>query len=133
MSTIHSKIWNGEKWVPDTGTGGGPTWIDDLIDVDTTTSPPNIGDTFVWDGLNWVPGSSGSVISGAGYKATFTMLDASLLVTHDLGTKDVMVTVLDMATMEEIGPNISRVSTNEVQIDFGAGYPETIRVLVLAV
>lgn len=29
--------------------------VDDLADVDTTTSPPTVGDTLVWDGSNWVP------------------------------------------------------------------------------
>ena len=30
--------------------------IDDLSDVDTTTSPPGVGDQLEWDGTNWVPG-----------------------------------------------------------------------------
>ena len=29
--------------------------IDELIDVDTTTVPPNPGDLLSWDGTNWVP------------------------------------------------------------------------------
>lgn len=38
--------------------------IDELSDVDTTTSPPNTDDTLVWDGFNWVPGV---VVSSSGY------------------------------------------------------------------
>jgi len=63
--------WDGSKWtnlfVPQivssisgssgTSGGGGATSIDELTDVDTTTTPPNINQTLVWDGTNWVPGT----------------------------------------------------------------------------
>lgn len=32
--------------------------IDDLTDVDTTTTTPAVGDALVWDGANWVPGNA---------------------------------------------------------------------------
>lgn len=32
-----------------------PNVIDDLDDVDTTTSAPSVGDLLQWDGSNWVP------------------------------------------------------------------------------
>jgi len=39
--------------------------IDDLTDVDTTTTTPNINDTLIWDGSEWVPAAipSAPVIS----------------------------------------------------------------------
>jgi hypothetical protein len=33
--------------------------ISQVVDVDTTTDPPAIGDGLVWDGTNWVPGPAG--------------------------------------------------------------------------
>jgi hypothetical protein len=36
--------------------------IDDLGDVDTSTTAPSNGDALVWDGNNWVPGT----VSGGG-------------------------------------------------------------------
>ncbi len=66
--------WDGTNWVPtadsDTtysaGTGlslTGTTFalnasIDDLTDVDTTTSAPNVDEILGWDGSNWVPGAN---------------------------------------------------------------------------
>ena len=59
--------WDGGKWtnlyVPDRhkvagGGGGGSSDVqnlDDLGDVDTTTSAPSVGQTLKWDGTNWVP------------------------------------------------------------------------------
>jgi hypothetical protein len=36
-------------------TGGTAIPIDDLSDVDTTTSPPAANDVLIWDGVNWSP------------------------------------------------------------------------------
>ena len=44
---------NGKTGVVDLG-------IDDLNDVDLTTSPPGIDAALVWDGSNWIPGAAGS-------------------------------------------------------------------------
>lgn len=38
--------------------------ITDLSDVDTTTEEPSEGDTLVWDGSQWVPGSPVEVVGG---------------------------------------------------------------------
>lgn len=38
--------------------------IDDLGDVDTTTSPPNPGDILAWDGFNWIPSNITTFQSG---------------------------------------------------------------------
>ena len=34
--------------------------INDLIDVDTATSPPGVSAALIWDGTNWIPGAAGS-------------------------------------------------------------------------
>lgn len=39
--------------------------IDDLSDVDTTTAVPAVGESLVWDGTDWVPGS-GALADGIG-------------------------------------------------------------------
>lgn len=36
-----------------------PCSITNLGDVDTSTAPPGAGNTLVWDGTNWVPGTGG--------------------------------------------------------------------------
>ena len=48
-----------------TGGGGGATSIDELTDVDTSTTVPEVGQTLVWDGTNWVPGDSSEGIGDA--------------------------------------------------------------------
>ena len=52
------------QWEPATPSGGGATSIDDLTDVDTTTTPPTDGQALVWDNVNsqWEPGT----VSGGG-------------------------------------------------------------------
>ena len=47
------------------GEGGGAQSIDELTDVDTSTAAPAIGQTLVWDGVNWVPGDSSDGIGEA--------------------------------------------------------------------
>jgi hypothetical protein len=37
--------------------GGGAQYIDELLDVDTSTDTPNPGQSLVWNGTNWIPGS----------------------------------------------------------------------------
>jgi hypothetical protein len=37
--------------------------IDDLSDVDTTTTPPVAGDALVFDGTQWVPGAGASALT----------------------------------------------------------------------
>lgn len=43
--------------------GGSALAIDNLADVDTTTTPPSNGDNLEWDGSNWIPAAGGG---GAG-------------------------------------------------------------------
>lgn len=53
------------------GSGGGATSIDELTDVDTSTTTPFIGQTLVWDGTNWVPGDSSDGIGEAPIDGNF--------------------------------------------------------------
>lgn len=48
--------YNGTNWVNATLSLGANS-IDDLSDVDTTTSAPGVGDGLEWNGTNWVPGT----------------------------------------------------------------------------
>jgi hypothetical protein len=50
--------WSGTTWYP--GNAQDAETIDQFNDVDTTTTPPQINDTLVWDGSNWVPGAVAS-------------------------------------------------------------------------
>lgn len=40
--------------------GGGATSLDALSDVDTSTNPPAAGDALVYNGTDWIPGTSSS-------------------------------------------------------------------------
>lgn len=51
--------------------GGGATSIDELTDVDTSTTTPFVGQTLVWDGANWVPGDSSEGIGEAPIDGNF--------------------------------------------------------------
>lgn len=51
-------VWStGSLWQP-LMQGTGSISIDQLTDVDTSTTPPVIGQTLIWNGTNWVPGAS---------------------------------------------------------------------------
>ena len=47
--------FNGTSFVAATITGGGASSLDDLSDVDTSTTAPTTGDTLVYNGTEWVP------------------------------------------------------------------------------
>lgn len=53
------------------GGGGGATSIDELTDVDTSTTAPFVGQTLVWDGTNWVPGDSTAGVGEAPIDGNF--------------------------------------------------------------
>ena len=56
--------------------GGGVTSINDLADVDTSTTPPTTDQALIWNGTTWVPGdvATGGGGSGAGVYLTETQL-----------------------------------------------------------
>lgn len=47
--------YNGTSFVAATISGGGASALDDLSDVDTSTTAPSTGDTLVYNGTEWVP------------------------------------------------------------------------------
>lgn len=57
--------YNGAEWVNTTAPAANISGnsIDDLADVDTTTSAPTVNQALVWDNSNWVPGSVASLDS----------------------------------------------------------------------
>lgn len=60
----------------DAGTGGGATSIDDLTDVDTSTTAPTNGQVLEWDGTNWVPADA----TGGGGSASLDPLFSAVTV-----------------------------------------------------
>ena len=67
-------IYDGNHWqilVDNTG-GGGATSIDDLDDVDTSTTPPNNNQTLKWNGTNWIPYNDNDTTYSAGTGLSLT-------------------------------------------------------------
>ncbi len=52
--------------------------IDDLSDVDTTTNAPANGDVMVYDGSNWVPRLSASLVPGSDSNTALTGVDVAV-------------------------------------------------------
>lgn len=71
--------------------GGGATALDDLSDVDTTTSAPTTGQVLEWDGSNWVPatlaaGGVTSIIAGTGISVDQATGDVTITATGGGGS-----------------------------------------------
>jgi hypothetical protein len=49
--------------------------VDDLADVDTTTTTPLSGDALVWDGVNWVPDQVGGAVDSVNGQTGVVVLD----------------------------------------------------------
>ena len=64
------------------------------------------------------------------FAATIT---ANATVTHNLGTKDVIVQLYDIVTFDTVFADVDRATTNTVGISFGATPTNSIRVLVQAI
>jgi hypothetical protein len=88
--------------------------IDDLSDVDTTTTPPANGQALVWDGTNWIPGNvaagggggggSGTVLervtdteTAASGEITFTGLGSSGVLVNMTSSLDAWITLYPTA------------------------------------
>jgi hypothetical protein len=74
--TADSAEASGVKWAAPTG--GGASDLDDLTDVDTSTTPPTDGQALVWDDGDslWKPGT----VSGSGIAATLFDAKGDLIV-----------------------------------------------------
>lgn len=60
-----SIVWNGTFF--EAGASSSVNAIDDLSDVDTSTTPPVQGQGLVFDGTDWVPGSAAAEVWGQRY------------------------------------------------------------------
>ena len=65
---------------------GGASSINDLTDVDTSTTPPTTGQVLEWDGTNWVPstqaaGGVTSIIAGSGISVDQATGDVTITAT----------------------------------------------------
>ena len=56
--------------------GAGVSVIDDLLDVDTTTTTPTTNDRLEWDGSNWVPVANTGAGGAISFKQTFLLMGA---------------------------------------------------------
>lgn len=68
ISTNQYLAWNGSSFVATTPSGGGASAIDDLSDVDTTTSAPSNGDVLTWKSADseWAPAAPAGGGGGSG-------------------------------------------------------------------
>lgn len=78
---------------------GGATSINDLTDVDTSTTPPTSGQVLEWSGSNWVPatptpGGVTSIIAGSGISVDQATGDVTITVTGGGGGGSIAGTVL---------------------------------------
>ena len=82
--------------------GGGATSIDDLTDVNTSTTPPNINQALIWNGSAWVPGdvaaggggSGGGSIAGTILQKSETQTASSGAATFvELGASGILVDI----------------------------------------
>lgn len=71
--------------------------------------------------------AASSINSANTHAATIT---ANATVTHNLGTKDVIVQLYDIVTFDTVHADVDRASTNTVGISFGATPTNSIRVLI---
>ena len=112
-----------------TGEGSAPT-----VSLDFNELSEDLGDMFITltDGeptpKKSTPAQAASLLNGQStYAATIT---ANATVTHNLGTKDVIVQLYDVTTFETVYADIDRTTTNAFTVSFGATPTNSIRVLV---
>lgn len=107
--------------------------------ADWTTVQSNIDlATLTTVGLGNVNAGSGISVSYLNGTATVsstttmyaTTLSATGTVTHNLGTKDIMVQLYDTITFDTVYADISRTTTNSITVTFSAVPTNPIRVLV---
>jgi len=54
IDSSSGRVLTTKEWVQ-ANTGGGAQYINDLLDVDTSTTQPQVESYLEWDGTNWVP------------------------------------------------------------------------------
>jgi len=90
------------------------TQLDDLTDVDVTTTPPNDGEALVWDdgASEWVPGSAGATAAGSANEIQYNDGASGLAASSDLTWDD---------TGKELGVG------GDINLDDGGTYTTTIQ------
>ena len=104
------------------------------IALDFNELPAEVGDMFITltDGepipKKSTPAEAASLLNGQStYAATIT---ATGVVTHSLGTKDVIVQLYDIVTFDTVYADIDRTSNSTITVTFAATPTNSIRVLV---
>lgn len=79
-------------------TGVEPTSLNQIGDVDTSTTPPSPGQTLKWDGSNWTPSND---IGGSGDVTAAIPLEANRVVIGDDGSKGVKTSKVIISDQDE--------------------------------
>ena len=109
--------------------------LDDLADVDLTTTPPTSGDALVFDGAAWVPGASGGGLGGV---VTATIPSASMQHTQTLaaaGVTPTSIVTLSFAATTDLDENTPELltacnmmaipGTNQITVNLSFRRPES--------
>lgn len=86
-STLGAAVWIST-------TAGGSLSLDDLSDVDTTTTPPVAGDVLIFDGSEWVPGAA------AGGSSSDQMWRPTMTTSPDILTTDAEPVWVPLVTVD---------------------------------
>ena len=90
--------------------------LDDLSDVDVTTTPPSDGEALVWDATasEWVPGSAGATAAGSANEIQYNDGASGLAASADLTWDD---------SAKELGVG------GDINLDDGGTYSTTVQVV----
>lgn len=69
--------------------------IDELLDVDTTTTEPSTGDSLIWDGENWVPNAAGGTSGTIAAWARVTIEDSVTVIVDNTYNLNESVEIVD--------------------------------------
>jgi hypothetical protein len=105
-------------------TGGGSLSIDDLTDVDTTSTAPEINQALVWDGTNWVPGTPSSII-GVGNQSLTTSDPSQIVDEYDKTVYRTAKYLLQAISGNEVHATEVTVTHNDAEtfiVEYGTVY-----------
>ena len=72
----------------------------------------------------------GQIRSGISASATGTLTAASTVITHNLGTRDVIVQLYDLSTYDTVYADVSRTSTNTITVAFASTPSNSVRYMI---
>ena len=121
-----NRIFAGELTVASGIVVSGVTVIQSNATINTTSLPVAtselLGAIKIGTGLSIVSGVLSTAGSSSVVKFTTSIGDGSstdIIVTHNLGTRDLALTVLDNGTYEYVLPDVFFTSTNSITLGFG--------------